>query len=65
MSDEAAILRVAETERDHAAKAYADHRRTCRAVICTQCYSLDQHVARTERQVALLAADNAESQAMF
>ena len=60
-----AILRTAEAERDHAERLYAEHRRDCRDPVCPDCYSLDQHVIRTQRQVELLTPAESDMEAMF
>ena len=68
MPDEPRILRAAEIDRDHAAKAWQDHVRTEHPDIphewCPTCFSLDAHVRRTERQIAVLPRQ-AESEEMF
>lgn len=65
MSDETTILRVAEAERDQAAKAYADPRKQCLVALCPVCWSLSRHVIRTGEQVALLTPAETESEALF
>ena len=65
MPDDAGILRAAEADRDHAERLYAEHRRGCRDPVCVDCYSLDQHVTRTQRQVELLLAADAGMDVMW
>lgn len=68
MADEPRILRAAEIDRDHAAQAWQDHVRKEHPEIphvwCADCFSLDSHVRRTERQVGLLPAE-ADTGEMF
>ena len=64
-ADDASILRVAEADRDQAEQAYEKHRRDCRDPVCLDCYSLDQHVIRTQRQVELLLAADAGMDVMW
>jgi hypothetical protein len=68
VAEETPVLRAAETDRDHASKAWQHHVREMHPEIphvwCATCFSLDGHVRRTERQVGLLPAE-AESEEMF
>jgi len=70
MADETTILSVAEAERDNAEQRFREHVRKCKCLrdhgcTCDDCRSLARHVARTKQQVALLAAAEMESEALF
>ena len=66
MAEEGSVLRVAETERDHAAALLADHKQKCRIHgEGPDCALLESHVARTELQVELLLAADAGTDVMF
>jgi len=68
MADDTSILRVAEAERDHPAQALDRHLHGnpggCQPG-CGDCRALREHVTRTQRQVALLTAGEAGSEALW
>lgn len=63
--DDTRLADIAAAERDHVAALLAEHVTACRRPRCPDCRSLKAHVARTEAQVGLLAAEDAEAVALF
>lgn len=58
-------LKIAQEDRDHVADLAARHEKTCTEPGCEECQSLAAHVARTERQVALLTPPDYETESLF